>query len=148
MSESLLDGGREFLSIGSAESTSFPVSGVEHVYNAGVIPVLYVVVRPVADLHFDRVTTIVDQEDDHRELEPDHLANLLRSELKGSITHHQNDSPVRSPQRVPKRCRNRPADVAPLHFNLKPGTVGKPHVEPVEPGVSSLNTQGSIWIDY
>src|SRR5215813_11330221 len=102
MSESLLNGGREFLSIGSAESTSFPVSGVEHGYNTGIIPVLDVVVRPVVDLHFDRVTMIVDQKDDYRELEPDHLANLLRSELKGSITHHQNDAPVRSTQRVPK----------------------------------------------
>src|SRR6266481_3552746 len=102
MSESLLDGGCQFLSIASAESASFPVSGVEHVHNAGVVPVLDVVVRPVVDLHFDGVSAIVDQEDDHRKLEPDHLAHLLRGELKGSVTDHQNDSPVWSTQRVPK----------------------------------------------
>src|SRR5215813_3789227 len=96
MGESLLDGGREFLSIGGAESTSVPVSRVEHVHEAGVVPVLDVVVRAVVDLHFDRVATIVAQENDHWELQTDHLANLLRGELKGSITHHQHDSLVRS----------------------------------------------------
>src|SRR5882762_7505971 len=148
MSESLLDGDRQLLSIGSAESASLPISGVEHVHNAGVIPVLDVVVRPVVDLHFDRVSAIVDQEDDHRELEADHLAHLLRGELKGSVTDHQNDAPVWSTQRIPKGCRNRPADVAPLHFDLKPGSVGKPHVEPVEPGVSGFDEYGRIRIDY
>ena len=107
MSESLVDGSREFLAIGRPESTSFAVSGVEHVHNASVLPVLDVVVGPIVDLHFDRIATIVDQKDDHRELEADHLAHLLRGELKGSVTDHQNGSPVWSTQRVPKGCRNR-----------------------------------------
>src|SRR4029077_13357579 len=92
MTKSLLDGACELLSIGGADSETIPVRSIEDLDDAGIVPILDVVVRSVVDFHLDGVTAVVDEEDDHRELEPDHLAHLLCGQLKRSISHHQNDS--------------------------------------------------------
>jgi len=49
------------------------------------------------DLDLDRVTMIVDQEDDDRQLPPDHLGHFLRRQLKGAIADQGNHAPARPP---------------------------------------------------
>src|SRR5262249_13386890 len=95
MTECLFDGGGEFASVGGTEAMALAIIGVEHVHNASIVPFLYVVIRSVVDLHLDCIAMIVDQEDDDRQLQSDHLANLLGSDLEGAVAYHQDNPAAR-----------------------------------------------------
>ena len=58
------------------------------------------------DLDLDRVSTIVDQEDDDRQLLPDHLRHFLCCELEGAIADQGNGSTVRRAERIAEILRS------------------------------------------
>src|SRR5262245_7460974 len=129
----LLDGRSKFFSIGSQQAKARSIRGIEHLHQAGIVPVLDVVVWSIVDLNLDRVTAVVDQENEDRQLQPDHLTDLLRRELEGSVAHHEDNTSAPRLHRVPEGGWNRPADMSPLHLDLELGALRQIHIEPVEP---------------
>jgi hypothetical protein len=88
----LLDGSSKFSSIGGEQAKARSIRGIEHLHQAGIVPVLDVVVWSIMDLNLDRVPTVVDQEDEDRQLQPDHLTNLLCRELERSVAYHEDNA--------------------------------------------------------
>jgi hypothetical protein len=72
----------EFSTIGRPQAAAMTVLGIERLNQPGIVPVLNVVVGAVMGLDLDRVAVIVNKEDDHRQLPPDHLRYLLCGQLK------------------------------------------------------------------
>src|SRR3954451_117461 len=119
-----LDGFGELTAVLGAQAAAMTVLGVEHLDQSGVIPILDVVVGTVVDLDLDRVSMIVDQEDDDRQLLPDHLRHFLCRELEGTIADHGNAPTVRRAERIAENGGNGPSNMAPLHLALEARSCG------------------------
>ena len=68
--ERYLDRRGQLSAIGDADAASATVLGVERRDQPGIVPVLDIVVGTIMDLNLDRVSMIIDQEDDNRQLPP------------------------------------------------------------------------------
>src|SRR5262245_13816939 len=128
-----LDGSSKFSSIGGEQAKARSIRGIEHLHQAGIVPVLDVVVWSIVDLNLDRVPAVVDQEDEDRQLQPDHLTDLLCRELERSVAYHEDNASAPRLHRVPEGGWNGPTDVSPLHLDLELGALRQIHIEPVEP---------------
>ena len=129
---------------GGAQPKAVAVFGIEGGYEAGVVPVLDVVVRAVVDLDLDGVAVVVDQEDEYRQLAADHLRHLLRGQLERAVADQRQHLALRRGHRVAERGRHRPADVAPLHLHLETRTVRQPQQQAVEPRVAGLGDHRGV----
>ena len=123
----LFDGARQFAGGGGAEAEAVSVFGVEGGDQAGVVPVLDVVVRAVMDLDFDDVAVVVHEEDDDRQFVAHHLGDFLRGELERAVADHQDVAAVGGAEGTAQRGGDGPADAAPLHFAFDLRTAGQVH---------------------
>ena len=117
------------------------IRAVERLDQERVVPVLDLVVRPVVDLHLDRVPAVVDQQDRDGHLVAYHLGYLLGCNLERAVAHQNNGVPVWVTERVAEGGRDRPPDVAPLHLDLELGAGGQLELDAVEPRVARVNEQ-------
>jgi hypothetical protein len=63
-----LDSFGEFPAIVCTQAAAEAILSVEHLDQPGIVPVLDIVVGAVMNLDFDRISMIVNQEDDDRQL--------------------------------------------------------------------------------
>ena len=96
------------------------------------------------DLDLDRVAAIVDQEDDHRKLAPDHLRHFLRRELEGAVADHRDDPSFGRAHRIAECRRHGPADRAPLHLDLETRAAREFQAHAVEPGVAGFGDDRGV----
>lgn len=126
------------------EGDTVAVGGVEGLHQQGVVPVLDLVVAAVVDLDLDGVAAVVDQQDGDRQVEADHLGDLLGGHLEGTVTADADGAALGVAHGVAKRGGHRPADVAPLHLDLVACAPWEVQLCAVEPGVAGLDEEGGV----
>ena len=99
------------------------------------------------NLDFDRVTAVVDQENDRICLVTNHGRDFLSRQLKRPVANQGHDPPLGKPDGIAQRGTHRPADRTILQLNLKVSSRGEVELHAVEPGVTRLSDHGTLFIE-